>query len=308
MPKPNWPDLKIGKGLGNGAGSIIYRVVSNKDGITYGCKHVTRTSIEHIDQARQNATRSAEVTKQKLERSVYQSYFDQVKNEYGVLKDFQQAGGSPHVVTVYDLRTVRKGLRVHGYDMLMDYVEGFGLKEKSDYGMRKLLDLFRQSAQGLLEIHQYGLIHADMKPSHVMVDPNGLVKIIDFGQSTFVGSETYRIQGTPEYMAPEQLKGEEIDFRTDIYGMGATMYWALTGRLNRPAMTGVPSSQGVDFTVSYAGRSRAVRHDNPNVPRELDDLVVACCERLPEKRPQTMREVWQALQEMQKKNVVPEGV
>ncbi|MDA0839754.1 MAG: serine/threonine-protein kinase [Planctomycetota bacterium] len=308
MPKPNWPDLKIGKGLGNGAGSIIYRAVSNQDGKLYGCKHVTRTSIDHIHQSRQNASRSQGPTKQKLHKSLYQSYFDQVKNEYKVLKEFQQAGGSPHVVTVYDLRTIRKAFRVHGYDMLMDFVDGFGLKEKNDYSMRQLLDFFRQATQALVEIHQYGIIHADMKPSHVMIEPNGLVKIIDFGQSVYIGADKFRIQGTPEYMAPEQLKGDQIDFKTDVYGIGATMYWALTGRLNRPAMTGVPGAQGLDFTVSYAGRSRAVRNDNPQVPKELDELVVACCERKPEKRPQTMREVWQAIREMQKKNVVPEGL
>ena len=83
------------------------------------------------------------------------------------------------------------------------------------------------------------------------------------------------------------------------------MYWILTGRMNRPAMTGVPGAVGLDFTVSYAGRSRSVRNDNPKVPKELDDLVIACCERKPEKRPQSMGEVLKALEAIQKRNVIP---
>jgi serine/threonine-protein kinase len=299
MPKPDWPDLQLAGGIGNGAGSIIYKVIRSENGQMMACKHVTRATIEHIERARQAGRGDGRTFR--LKRSDCQTYFDQVKNEYDVLKQFQAGGGSPHVVKVFELRTVRRRLRLHGYDLLMEHVEGKGLRDDREYPLGRLVDLFRQSAHALIELHQSGYIHADLKPAHVMVTSDGQVKLIDFGQCTHVNANHRRLQGTPEYMAPEQVKAGQVDFRTDVYGLGATMYWALTGRLNRPAMTGIPGAEALDFTVSFAGRSRSVRSDNPNVPKELDELVTACCERRPEKRPQTMREVWEALTDIQRK-------
>ena len=303
MPRPDWPDLKITSGLGNGAGSIIYRVQSQETGETLACKHVTRGSIVYIEEARTGDSR--ELKALKVTRKYVQSFLNQVKNEYAILKDFQQKAGSPNVMRVSELRPVRKGFRLHGYDLLMEHVEGEGLKDAKQYTMAEKVDFLRQAAQGLVALHQQQIIHADLKPAHLMITPQGLVKLIDFGLSCYSDTEDYKIHGTPEYMAPEQVKAKKVDFRTDVYGLGASMYWILTGRMNRPAMTGVPGAVGLDFTVSYAGRSRSVRNDNPKVPKELDDLVIACCERKPEKRPQSMGEVLKALEAIQKRNVIP---
>jgi serine/threonine-protein kinase len=302
MPKPDWRDLQLAGGIGNGAGSIIYKAIRSEDGQVVACKHVTRATIEHIERARQASRGDGKTFR--LKRSDCQTYFDQVRNEYDVLIEFQAGGGSPHIMKVLELRPVRRRLRLHGYDLLMEYIDGKGLKDHREYPIGQLVDFFRQSAHALVELHQYGYVHADLKPAHVMVTPEGQVKLIDFGQCTHINSDHRRLQGTPEYMAPEQIKAGQVDFRTDVYGLGATMYWVLTGRLNRPAMTGIPGAEALDFTVSFAGRSRSVRNDNPTVPKELDELVTACCERRPEKRPQAMREVWEALAGMQRTKAV----
>jgi len=298
MPKPNWPDLQVKGGIGNGAGSIIYKV-QTEDGQVLACKHVTRATVEHIERARQDQKRDGSPLK--LAKSLYQSYFDQVRNEHEVLKEVHAEGKSPHVMKIHELRSVRRRLRFHGYDLLMELVEGKALKDEREYSMDRLVDIFRQAAQSLIELHQYGYVHADLKPAHFIVTSDGTVKLIDFGQCMHVESRAGRIQGTPEYMAPEQLKAERIDFRTDVYGLGATMFWTLTGRLNRPAMTGVPGAEAMDFTVGYAGRPKSLRSQNPDVPKDLDELVTACCERRPDKRPRTMREVWELLSDMHKK-------
>lgn len=298
MPKPKWADLQVKGCIGNGAGSIIYRVQAD-DGQALACKHVTRATIEHIERARQEQKRNGSPLK--LAKSLYQSYFEQVKNEYEVLKEVHAEGKSPHIMEAHELRSIRRRLRFLGYDLLLELVEGKALKDEREYPMPGLIDVFRQAAQALIELHQYGYVHADLKPAHIIVTPDGTVKLIDFGQCTHLDSKATRIQGTPEYMAPEQLKAQRIDFRTDVYGLGATMFWTLTGRLNRPAMTGLPGAEGLDFAVGYAGRAKTVRSENPDVPRDLDELVTACCERRPDKRPRTMREVWETLSDMHKR-------
>jgi serine/threonine protein kinase len=306
MLKPEWKDLRVVNPIGNGAGTLIYRVVHLETGRVHACKHVTRAVVDHIEDARQGQTDSSGAMKRSA--MFYQVYFDQVRNEFEILNEFSKAGGSPHIVQVHELRTIRRMFRFLGYDLLIEYVEGKSLREDPGHPMRELLETFRQTAQGLVELHRAGIVHADMKPHHIVITSARLVKLLDFGQSCHVNETKPHIQGTPEYMAYEQLKGQPVDFRTDIYGLGATMYWAFTGKLNRPALTGVGGPGGMDFTISYAGRSRCLRDDNPNVPKEVDELVVSCCERRPEKRPQTMREVWEEICRIQKSGAVPESV
>lgn len=303
MPRPIWGDLNVAKGIGNGAGSLIYIAKDENNGQVLAVKHVTRAAIEHIERTRAG---NAEI---KLGRKIFKSFFDQVKNEYAILKKFQAGGGSPGIVRVHELRTVRKNLRFQGYDLIMEYIEGVGLKDDNTANMPQLLDYFRQASQALVDLHHSGYVHADMKPAHIIITPGNLVKLIDFGQSCSIDGQRPRIQGTPEYMAPEQLKGDEVDFRTDVYGMGSSMYWGFTGRLNRPALTGTSGGKGgMDFTVSFAGRSRSVRNDNPKVPKQLDHLIVACCERRPDKRPQSIREVWEEIVDISKKGILPGSV
>jgi serine/threonine-protein kinase len=115
------------------------------------------------------------------------------------------------------------------------------------------------------------------------------VRILDFGQSRFFTDRARRIQGTVDFMAPEQAKGKTVDPRTDVYGLGATMYWVVTGELNRPSLSGM--GHGVGFTVGYAGRAREVRDKNPECPPALEELILDSCERRPEKRPSSMSEV-----------------
>jgi serine/threonine protein kinase len=187
------------------------------------------------------------------------------------------------------LITLRKFIFLRGYDLIMEHVEGVSLREKSDYEMGDLIRFYREAALGLAYLHAHQILHADMKPHHIFVTGDGHVKLIDFGLARLFSDPPGRIQGTAEFMAFEQLKGMPLDARTDVYGLGATMYFVLTGQPNRPALDGMAGGAGL--TVGYAGRADSVRDKNPACPPGLEDLILQSCERRPQKRPSSMSEV-----------------
>jgi serine/threonine-protein kinase len=98
----------------------------------------------------------------------------------------------------------------------------------------QLRDVVNQICKGLQAAHSAGVVHRDLKPGNILIDDHKQVKIIDFGLAALPHLEgmtaTGVILGTPEYMAPEQIRGRTVDARTDIYALGAVIYHALTGR------------------------------------------------------------------------------
>jgi serine/threonine protein kinase len=139
----------------------------------------------------------------------------------------------PNVVKIHDV-----GEDAGHVFLSMEYVEGQSLKEL--ISRQRMLPLERvrsylaEICVGLAAAHGQGVIHRDLKPANVIVTPDQRVKIIDFGLARIANLEgmtaTGMLLGTPEYMAPEQIKGGHIDARTDLYSLGALAYHALTGR------------------------------------------------------------------------------
>ena len=152
-----------------------------------------------------------------------------------------------------------------------------------------------QAAKILYAIHGIGYLHADLKPQHMIITPEKQLKLLDFGQCRKPRQTHARQQGTPDYMAPEQFNGHLVDVQTDIYCLGASFYWILSGKSNRPAMSMGGAGAG-DLTVGFAGRARSLREDNPSVPEPLDRLVVESCNPRMEERPASMREVIERLE------------
>ncbi len=297
MIKPEIPGFEILDTVGNGAGSIVYKALDIAEQRVCAIKHVTRRTVAAIEQARRSARNGSSRVGAHAQLD-YRSFFDQIRNEYRVLRTLDRTTYSPHLVQVYHLRTIRRWLRVFGYDLIMEFVEGTSLRDKRDYPIPELIRFFRETATALAYLHAHKILHADMKPHHIFVTSQGHAKILDFGQARLYTDPPGRIQGTVDFMAPEQAKGRVVDPRTDVYGLGATMYWVLTGECNRPALSGMGG--GVGFTVGYAGRAHSVRDKNPDCPPLLDKLVIACCERRPEKRPGSMNEVMARLDAMVK--------
>lgn len=136
------------------------------------------------------------------------------------------------VVRVYDIEELYRTVFI-----VMEYLEGVTLRQMIDttkiIPLAKTLEIVLQVCYGLEYAHRYGIIHQDINPRNIFVQPDSGVKIIDFGLAVRTGSvdENFLFPGTIYYISPEQLKGDPVDERTDIYSLGVTIYEMLTGTL-----------------------------------------------------------------------------
>lgn len=215
-------------------------------------------------------------------------------------------------------------VKIHGYAMdrngvpylIMDYVDGSNLEElvKTDgpIDIESAVNLFVQICAGLIYVHDHGIIHRDLKPSNVIVSrkPGSRadhVTVIDFGFAKNVdGSHDSRLTstgeafGSPCYMSPEHCLGKELDVRSDIYSFGCLMYQALCGK---PPVEGENALATVAKQVQ--GDVVSLRKVNPNVPKNLNTVIMQCLQKEPSMRYQTVDEIEQDLIRVQSgKNVI----
>jgi serine/threonine protein kinase len=152
----------------------------------------------------------------------------------------------------------------------------------------KLVRVFEQIAAGLAHMHRRDVMHADMKPNNVMLSRSGDVKIIDYGLARAKGDAKGRIQGTPEYMAPETAKRKIINERTDLFNFGATMYRLVTFRLPPPTVT--EGDMDIDAEL-WARQLKPVQECNAAAPADLVDVIHRCLSFDAHKRPESMKVV-----------------
>jgi serine/threonine protein kinase/tetratricopeptide (TPR) repeat protein len=176
----------------------------------------------------------------------------------------------------------------------MEYVSGQDLKglikEARALTAGRAISIAKQVAEGLAEAHHLSVIHRDLKPQNIMVDKEGLAKIMDFGiarslRTAGVTAEGMII-GTPEYMAPEQVEGLEADQRTDIYALGAILFEMVTGR--------VPFEGDSPLSVAYKHKNELPlppRKLNAQIPEPFNQLILRCLEKEKENRYQTADEL-----------------
>jgi serine/threonine-protein kinase len=244
--------------LGHGARSTIY-AVKDRDGQVYALKHVVK----------QNAAD--------------QWFLDQAILEHEVASRFAH----PALRQSFKIIRRRRLMRVSEIFVLMEMVDGVTLEDFRSKRVPELTRMCLEVASGLQEMHDGGYVHADIKPNNVMVTEGRHVKIIDFGQSCPIGTIKERIQGTPDYIAPEQVLRRRITPRTDVFNLGATMYWLFTGR-HVPTL--IPKGRaGVDFKTDK--KVIAPRELNEHVPPALSGLILQCVEPSPLERPETMLRV-----------------
>jgi urea transport system substrate-binding protein len=203
---------------------------------------------------------------------------------------------SDHVVVVYQV-----GLDRDIPFLSMELLYGESLEDRLHRGERfaprEVLRIGREIADGLAAAHEQGLIHRDVKPANIWLEaPNGRVKVLDFGLARVTGSrshltQTGRVVGTPEYMSPEQARGEEVDARSDLFSLGAVLYALCSGHkpFQGSTVMAVLTSLAVDTP-------RPVRDLNPEVPPALADLVSRLLEKDPARRPASAHEVRALLQ------------
>jgi serine/threonine-protein kinase len=209
-------------------------------------------------------------------------FLDQAISEYEIGSRLRHAA----VRQIYNLQKIRRWLSLHEVRVLMEMCEGQTVQQNRPHSVREAVRIFTEVAAGLAHMNSRGFVHADMKPNNIIVAPDGTVKIIDFGQSCPMGTVKTRIQGTPDFIAPEQVYRRPVDARTDVFNFGAALYWTLTGR---PIPTILPKEGSL--TPKDGQRVTPPEQYNPDMPKPLGTLVTECIELHPSQRPASMNEV-----------------
>jgi eukaryotic-like serine/threonine-protein kinase len=252
--------------LGEGARSTIYAVIDPLTRQTYALKHVVRTDPKDI------------------------RFIEQMENEFSVSKQFTH----PNLRRSYDLKINKTLLlKVAEAFLIMELFNGKAMDVYLPPSMVDIIDAFIQAANGLKAMHVMGYAHCDIKPNNILRDDKGQVKVIDFGQSVKIGTIKERIQGTPDFIAPEQVARRPISVQTDVFNLGATLYWALTGR-HIPTLYTVNKKGENSFLLDT--RIDTPQDLNSKVPNALSNLVMECIATNAKKRPTDMDVVTQRLE------------
>jgi len=174
----------------------------------------------------------------------------------------------PNIVTIYDA-----GQSADEIYIAMEYVEGRSLQqildETSVLPLPWGLAIFRQACLGLAHAHSHNIVHRDVKPANMMITSAGMVKLMDFGLAAVVTeamSRATQVRGTPFYMAPEQILGEQISALSDQYSLGCTLYRMVTGR--------PPFVEGDVLYHHIHTAPASPQEQNPRVPAWLDAIIL----------------------------------
>ena len=248
--------------VGRGAASIIYLVQDPKSKQIWALKHV----IKHT------------------EKDV--RFLEQAEIEYKIASEIDHAS-----IRKID-RVIKKKtglMTVTELFLVMEFVDGVALDRSPDTGLDLAVDIFHQVASAMHAMHEHGYVHADMKPNNIMiVGDQAIAKIIDLGQSCKVGTVKERIQGTPDYIAPEQVHRRPITPATDVYNLGATMYWVFTRR-HIPTAMAKGDSLMPQLDDALIEKPRPVIDLNPQVHPRLNQIIMQCVEIDPANRPANMK-------------------
>ena len=198
------------------------------------------------------------------------------------------------------VRVIDFGVEDTCYQMVMEFVEGESLKEVLErwrpINFDLALAIVHQTCRGLEHAHAKGIVHRDIKPGNVMLTKTGTVKITDFGlakltQGSNVNTAADSILGTPLYMSPEQAFGESVDQRSDLFSLGTVLYELLTGR--QPFAS--ENYMGVIQNIIHKDIP-PVRELNPEIPQNVEALVMRALAKNREQRFQSARDFRYAIE------------
>jgi len=252
------PGYKIVQLLGHGARSTIWQVRHIATGKFYALKRVV-----------------------KRERNDYR-FIEQVETEYTNSLRLDH----PNLRKVHGLKRVRRWLAVNEIQLMMEYCGGDTIQNLRPQSMPQVVEIFTKVASVLEHMNARGIIHADTKPNNILLSDDNEIKVIDLGHSCDVGTVKERIQGTPDFIAPEQVQRQPLDARTDVFNFGASLYWTLTGRA---IPTILPQTDTIRMKSEHM--LHPIDELNPNAPPALVKLVEDCIEAVPAHRPGSMKDV-----------------
>ncbi|MFC1533334.1 CHASE2 domain-containing serine/threonine-protein kinase [Thermodesulfobacteriota bacterium] len=210
-----------------------------------------------------------------------ESRVSDIKNRF--LKEAEIAGklSHPSIVAIYDVG--------EDYDLTylaMEYLDGGDLREYCNKGsllpLRKVLYVVNEVAIALDYAHSNGVIHRDIKPANIMLLKNGQVKVTDFGIAKAISSTETKsgiVLGTPNYMSPEQINGQKIDGRSDIFALGVVFFELLTGELPFRGK----NMTNLLYQITQA-KHISVREINPKVPKVCEQIIDRTLAKNPEGR------------------------
>lgn len=272
MAKGTLFGYRVRKHIGDGAWSRVYEVEDLKSHTAYALKHV----ISEGDRE--------------------DRYLDQLRAEWEVGSKLDHPAIRKLVALQHQGSWLARNARDLG--LVMELVDASPMSEQKRPPMAECLKVFRDVASALSHMHSKGFVHADMKPLNILYTDDRRTKVIDLGQAAKSGTSKMRLQGSPGFIAPEQateIRGskaeqvkntkqyEPVTELTDVFNLGATMYWILT-RLHTPASQHTPTAKTLLLPPERLGPSTPIHLNDRSVPEQLSMLIQDSLERLPTRR------------------------
>ena len=211
----------------------------------------------------------------------------------------------PNICSIYGIEETDDGQLF----IIMPYYDGTNLKEKVEAGplsLEAIVDIAIQMAEGLKAAHHKKIVHRDIKSANFMLTEEGRIKIMDFGLASMAGAtkltKTGTTLGTASYMSPEQVRGEPVDHRSDIWSLGVVLYEMMTGR---PPFCG-DYEQAVIYSIMNED-PESVSKLHPEIPESLEQVVFRALEKDPDKRYQDVEPLLEDLRALSE-GFVPEAI
>ncbi len=250
--------------LGEGAGSVIYAVSQASTRQIFALKHVV------------------------VQTERDQRFVAQLVNEFEVGSKVSH----PLLRRYLDVKIFRRLFRnISEAVLLMEMVEGTNCELYPPSDVALIAKIFHRTAEALGALHAQGFVHCDLKPQNILLTSERKVKVIDLGQACPIGEAKTRVQGTPDFMAPEQVRREPVSVQTDVYNLGAAFYWLLT---RRKLPTLYTTRKGINSFL-LANAVPPPHEINSSVPQNLSNLVMECVRTTPAKRPANTEELCRRL-------------
>lgn len=202
----------------------------------------------------------------------------------------------PNIITIYEIGQVGET-----HFIATEYIEGMTLRQRLRQGaidISEVLSIARQVGSAIGTAHQAGIIHRDIKPENIMIRPDGLAKVLDFGlarivapagdlrETNYYSTARGALIGTPRYMAPEQVRGMRVDHRADIFSLGVVLYEMLAGR---PPFKGETMADQIAAILER--EPEPLLGARPDLPPALQQVVSQCLAKDPDNRCQSMDQV-----------------